>query len=157
VVGQYQVGSSACDWQPGQTGQTRAVGGRLTTGSAPRPLFQQGTDTMRRYGWLTIFFLASAGSASASSWAEGLFDDLSRDFGSVARGPILSHPFRLVNNTKQTVHIAGLRVSCSACTTARALQTTLAPGQETAIVVQMDTRRFSNYKTVTVYVTFDQP
>src|SRR5262245_10626034 len=110
---------------------------------------------MRRYGLLGVVFFVFAGQATAS-WADALFDDLSRDFGSVPRGPSVTHPFRIVNNTKQMVRIAGVRVSCG-CTTARALQTSLAPGQETAILVQMDTRRFSGTKIVTVYVTFDLP
>src|SRR5581483_5631416 len=49
-----------------------------------------------------------------------------------------------------------VRVSCG-CTTARALHTTLAPGQETAILAQMDTRRFLGTRSVTIYVQFDQP
>lgn len=113
---------------------------------------------MRRYGWLVaVVWASAAGNADASSWADGMFEELSRDFGSVPRGQVLTHPFRLINNTKQTVHISGVRVSCTACTTARSLQTTLAPGQETAILVNMDTRRFSNTRSVTVYVAFDQP
>ena len=90
---------------------------------------------MRRYGWLMVVALMSADAARAS-WADALFEELSRDFGSVPRGQVLTHPFRLVNTTKQPIHIAGVRVSCSACTSARALQTTLAPGQETAVLVQ---------------------
>jgi hypothetical protein len=85
-----------------------------------------------------------------------LFDEVSRDFGSVPRGPTLTHPFRLVNKTGQRVHIASVRVSCG-CTSAQALQTDLAPGQETAILVQMDTRRFQHSKNVTIFVQFDQP
>jgi hypothetical protein len=115
---------------------------------------------MRPYGLLITVLLAAgplAGPSPAASWADGLFEELSRDFGSVPRGQMVTHPFRIVNNTRHTVRIAGVRVSCTACTTAKALQTTLAPGQETAVVVQMDTRRFSNGKSVTVYVTFDQP
>src|SRR5262249_23913934 len=111
---------------------------------------------MARFGLVMAVLVTAAGQASASSWADSMFDELSRDFGSVPRGPTLSHPFRLVNTSKQTVHIADVRVSCS-CTTARALQTTLGPGQETAILVQMDTRRFSNAPAVTVFAPFDQP
>lgn len=85
-----------------------------------------------------------------------MFDELSRDFGSVPRGQILLHPFRIVNNTKQPIHIANVRVSCG-CVSARAIQTYLQPGQETAILAQMDTNRFINTKTVTIFVTFDQP
>ncbi|MCI0456937.1 MAG: DUF1573 domain-containing protein [Gemmataceae bacterium] len=111
---------------------------------------------MFRYTLVIVLGLCAARSASAS-WADGLFDELSRDFGSVPRGPTLTHPFRLVNRTGAPLHISSVRVSCSACVSARALQESLPPGQETAILVHMDTRRFSNTKNVTIFVTFDQP
>jgi len=85
-----------------------------------------------------------------------LFDELSRDFGSVPRGPPLTHSYRVVNNTGGPVHIAGVRVSCG-CTSAAALKTDLKPGEETVILTHMDTRRFTGVKTVIIYVTFDQP
>jgi len=108
-----------------------------------------------RYSLVVLLGLCATGPASAS-WADTLFDELSRDFGSVPRGPTLTHPFRLVNKTNQNVHIASVRVSCG-CTSAQALQQDLAPGQETAILVQMDTRRFQHTKSVTIFVQFDQP
>ena len=108
-----------------------------------------------RFSLVILLGLCVTGSASAS-WADALFDELSRDFGSVPRGPTLTHPFRLVNKTNQRVHIASVRVSCG-CTSAQALQHDLAPGQETAILVQMDTRRFQHTKSVTIFVQFDQP
>jgi hypothetical protein len=111
---------------------------------------------MVRYSIALALSLAVAGTASASSWADSMFDGLSRDFGSVPRGPTLTHPFRIVNKTNAQVHISSVRVSCG-CTSAQALKTTLAPGQETAIVISMDTRRFVGSKNVTVYVQFDQP
>jgi hypothetical protein len=111
---------------------------------------------MYRYIVILAVGLWTAGAAGAQSWAEGMFDGLSRDFGSVPRGPAVSHPFRIVNNTSQSVRIHGIRVSCG-CLTAYALTNQLAPGQETALVVNMDTSRFQNSRTVTIYVTFDQP
>jgi hypothetical protein len=111
---------------------------------------------MVRYSLVLALGLALSGTASASNWADSMFDELSRDFGSVPRGPTLTHPFRIVNKTGTQVHISSVRVSCG-CTSAQALKTTLAPGQETAIVIQMDTRRFVGFKNVTVYVQFDQP
>jgi hypothetical protein len=110
---------------------------------------------MSRYSLVILLGLCAAQPVSAS-WADGLFDELSRDFGSVPRGPTLTHPFRLVNRTNTPLHIASVRVSCG-CVAAQALQHDLAPGQETAILVHMDTRRFSNTKNVTIFVTFDQP
>jgi Protein of unknown function (DUF1573) len=111
---------------------------------------------MLRYSLALVLGLVCTGTATASTWADSLFDELSRDFGSVPRGPTLTHPFRIVNKTGAPVQIASVRVSCG-CTSARALQTYLAPGQETAILVEMDTRRFAGAKNVTIYVQFSQP
>jgi len=85
-----------------------------------------------------------------------MFQELSKDFGSVPRGPTVSYLFRLTNNTAHPVHIAGVRISCG-CTTAAALATNLAPGQSTAIQAFMDTGRFRGTKAVTIYVSFDRP
>src|SRR4051812_37913509 len=111
---------------------------------------------MVRYSLMCVALLAAAGQARATSWADGMFDELSRDFGSVPRGQVLSHPFRLVNNTGSPVRTTNVRVSCG-CPPPHAPQSYRAPGQETAILAQMDTRRFYNTKNVTIYVTFDQP
>ena len=111
---------------------------------------------MLRYSLVCLAGLLMAGSAGAASWADALFEDLSKDFGSVPRGPTLTYPFRLVNRTNNVVNIASVRVSCG-CTTATALKNTLNPGEETSIVAQMDTRRFTGIKTVTIYVQFDRP
>jgi hypothetical protein len=48
-------------------------------------------------------------------------------------------------------------VSCGRCSSARALQYELQPGQETAIMATMDTNQFLNTKTITIFVTFSQP
>jgi hypothetical protein len=111
---------------------------------------------MCRYSLVLLAGLGLVGPASAATWADAMFEDLSKDFGSVPRGPTLQYPFRLVNKTKTTVTIANVRVSCG-CVTATALKGSLAPGEETAVLAQMDTRRFSGAKTVTIYVQFEQP
>lgn len=110
---------------------------------------------MLRY-CLVSFMLLAAANHAAAGWADSLFDELSRDFGSVPHGQVVNHPFRIVNNTKETVRIGEVRVSCG-CVSARAIQRVLAPGQETVIYAQMDTSRFYNTKSVTIYVPFDQP
>ena len=111
---------------------------------------------MLRFSFVVLAGLSLTGSVSAASWADRLFDELSKDFGSVPRGPALVHQFRLVNNTKSTVNISNIRVSCG-CVSAQALKTTLAPGEETAIAAQMDTTRFTGAKSVTIYVQFNRP
>lgn len=110
---------------------------------------------MVRSTLVVLVGLLSAGAAPAS-WADAMFKELSMDFGSVQRGPTLHHSFRVTNNTKENVHIAGVRVSCG-CVSASATDNDLAPGQETTIEAQMDTRRFSGHKAVTVFVQFDRP
>jgi Protein of unknown function (DUF1573) len=110
---------------------------------------------MLRYSCVVVLGLLAAGPAAAS-WADGLFDELSKDFGSVPRGPALTHPFRVKNNTKGDVNISNVRVSCG-CTSAWAVKTHLAPGEETAVMARMDTTRFSGPKTVTIFVQFDSP
>lgn len=111
---------------------------------------------MYRYSMLCVALLAVATQAQAQTTANGMFDELSRDFGSVPKGQLLTHYFRVVNNTDKPVQIRSVGVSCN-CVSARALQNYLQPGQETAILAQMDTNRFSNSRTVTIYVVFDQP
>ena len=111
---------------------------------------------MLRNSFVLIVGLWTANVAWAGSWAEGLFDELGRDFGTVPRGPTLHHPFRIVNQTGQTVHIANVRVSCG-CVSANALRDDVPPGQSTAVMANMDTMRFFGTRTVTIYVQFDRP
>jgi Protein of unknown function (DUF1573) len=111
---------------------------------------------MLRYSVVLVAGFWVAGTAGAATWADGLFDELSKDFGSVPRGPMLKHHFRIVNRTNQAVHISLVKVSCG-CVTAAAVNTYLKPGEETSILVTMDTTRFTGPKSVTIHVQFDQP
>jgi hypothetical protein len=112
---------------------------------------------MLRYSLVLIAGFSVAGSAGAATWADGLFDELSKDFGSVPRGPAQKHNFRVVNKTKQAVNISTVRVSCGCLTAYASPKTFLQPGEETTIVTTMDTTRFTGAKSVTVYVQFDRP
>ena len=108
---------------------------------------------------LTFVFLAgvwTAGPARAASSVDGLFQELTKDFGAVPRGPVLHHSFPIKNVTNDTVHISGIRVSCG-CLTATALKSVLAPGEETTLAVRMDTTRFTGAKNASIYVQLDQP
>ena len=111
---------------------------------------------MFRYQLVVLLGLCTAVPAASSSWAEAMFPQLTQDFGSVARGPTLTHAFHLVNRSASPVHIAGVRVSCG-CVSAAALENDVAPGKDSAIQAQMDTSRFAGPKTVTIFVTFDRP
>jgi len=100
--------------------------------------------------------LLGPASASAESWAEGLFTERIKDFGSVPRGSVLVHPFAIHNNSGAPIHVADLRVSCG-CVEARMEHPDVLPGQSATVVVQMHSDRFIGDKTVTVYVHFDRP
>jgi Protein of unknown function (DUF1573) len=111
---------------------------------------------MSRYCYVLLAGLVASAPAVAATWADAMFDELSKDFGSVAHGPVQTHSFRVVNNTKQQVNISSVRVSCG-CTSASAERSLLNPGEETAIVARMDTSRFIGVKSVTIFVQFDRP
>ena len=102
-----------------------------------------------------VMFTTGLASASASD----LFGEKTKDFGVTPRGPVLVHYFRVTNTTNNTVTIGQPRVSCG-CVTANILKNQLAPGESTAVLAQMDTRRINTpyaVKTVTVYVPFLAP
>jgi hypothetical protein len=112
---------------------------------------------MLRYSLVLVAGFWVAGSAGADTWAEGLFSELSKDFGSVPRGPGQKHDFRVFNNTRSPVNITSVRVSCGCVSASAYPRTYLKPGEETWIRAQMDTSRFIGPKSVTIYVQFDRP
>jgi len=110
---------------------------------------------MLRHGFVLLAGVLVTHHAQAG-WADALFDEMSKDFGSVPHGQVMTHTFRIKNTTGNPVTISGIRVSCG-CVTATAATGSLAPGQETTLTARMDTSRFFNVRTVTIFVTFGQP
>jgi hypothetical protein len=104
----------------------------------------------------TILVLLAAGAAPAAHWPDDMFEESSWDFGAVPRGPAVMHSFRFKNTTGETLHIGNVRVSCG-CTNAQAAKSSVRSGEESAILAQMDTTRFHGNKSVTIYVTLDEP
>jgi len=111
---------------------------------------------MLRYIVVLLAALGAAPYAAAGSWADDLFPEHAKDFGSVPRGPVLVHPFRVVNNTDKPVHVNRLRVSCG-CTVAQMETPEVPPGKSATIVAEMHTDRFYGDKTVLIFVEFVQP
>jgi len=112
---------------------------------------------MTRLALGVLVSLVAAGSASAG--ATDYFTELSKDFGTTPRGPVLMHYFTIKNTTAQTVQIGQPRVSCG-CVSTQLLKSSLAPGESTAVLAMMDTRRIPQagvVKTVIVYVPFLAP
>jgi hypothetical protein len=116
----------------------------------------QGIDIMFRFSTsllIGVCFIAPLGAADGLA---ALFDTQSHNFGNVAIGTMLHHDFKIKNTTNQTLHIGGLRVSCG-CTTPSTPNATILPGETGIVHAQMDSRRFSGPKSVTIFVLFDQP
>lgn len=111
---------------------------------------------MLRYSLVLVAGLLIAGPLPAATWADAVFDELKKDFGSVPRGPTLTHHFRITNSTKQSLAIASVRVSCG-CVTAVAAKGLLSPGESTILTAHMDTTRFIGPRTVTIFVQFSSP
>jgi len=111
---------------------------------------------MLHYQGIVMLALCATAPASAATWADALFQEHDKDFAVVPRGPTLVHHFRLTNTTSQPIHISDVRVSCG-CVSARALENNVAPGQSTAILAEMDSRRFVGPKKVFIFVQLDRP
>src|SRR5690349_16053026 len=110
---------------------------------------------MFRYSLAIVAGLCAAGPTAAASWADQMLQELSKDFGSVPRGPTLHHSVSRQYNSVSVEQFANVRVSGS-CTTAYAVKTVLQPGGETTSAARMDTTRFTGVKRVAIYVLFDQ-
>ena len=95
-------------------------------------------------------------TAVSRAGTEGYFEDRVKDFGPVARGPMLVHYYKFTNTGKETLTIRSVRVSCG-CTTAFAPVANIAPGETSYIGAQMDSRRFTGHKSVEIYIDFVAP
>lgn len=87
-----------------------------------------------------------------TNWAQSLFDEKEHDFGPVAHGAIVRHPFKLTNRLGHFVTILDVRASCG-CTSGKANVTTLQPGEQGVVTAQMDTRNFVGHKATVLFVT----
>ncbi|MCS7045503.1 MAG: DUF1573 domain-containing protein [Gemmataceae bacterium] len=108
-----------------------------------------------RIAVLTVIVLAHAASSATaqSPWANKLFgNELSHDFGTVARGTQLKHSFKMTNIYKVPLQITEVRTVCN-CVTATVSTKLLQPNETGYLHVNMDAARFNGPKTVTIYVT----
>jgi hypothetical protein len=98
-------------------------------------------------------------TGSAFAGATDYFTETSKDFGTTPRGPVLTHYFYFKNTSDKTVSLGAPRVSCG-CVSASILKGQLQPGETTAVVAYMDTRKIpvaNSQRVVTVFVPFVAP
>jgi beta-lactamase regulating signal transducer with metallopeptidase domain len=98
----------------------------------------------------------STDSERKASWADAVFQEIYKDFGTVRNDRPLTHRFRLVNRSGADLHIAAVRSSC-ACLTAKAQAAEVGPGKDSFIEVTLDPSRFNGPKVVRVIVQLDKP
>jgi hypothetical protein len=78
------------------------------------------------------------------------------DFGSVKKGEILKHDFRLKNDSERILNIGAANASCD-CIVAGVKKNKLAPAEETQVSVQFDTAGYHGSSEQFVYVNTDDP
>jgi len=100
--------------------------------------------------------LSLAGSANAQDWARKMFNTLSHDFGTVARGARAEYRFEVTNLYKEDVHITSVESSCG-CTSPEITKQTLKTFEKAEIIAVFNTRAFLGAKNAIVTVRFDQP
>lgn len=99
-----------------------------------------------------LVFTLSASTAQAQSWADRMFNELSHNWGPVARGATVRYPFYLTNTLNEPINIVGLRPSCG-CTSGASDKSLLQPGERATVEAQMDTTNFVGHKATILFVT----
>ena len=107
--------------------------------------------------WLACgIVLADASSLDGQEWAAKMFNTLSHDFGTLARGSKAVYRFQVKNGYEEDAHIAAVRSSCG-CTTPQIVKSDLKTFEVGEIVAEFNTSSFMGQKHATVTVTFDKP
>ncbi len=106
---------------------------------------------------LPLFGMVLAGSpAWGQSWASKMFPVKKHNFGTVARGAKAEYAFEFKNLYKETIHVAGVRVSCG-CTSAKVTQATVPSLETSSILATFNTRSFVGQRGATITVIIDRP
>jgi hypothetical protein len=103
-----------------------------------------------------VVLVVGTTSASAANWGESLFSERTHDFGTVARGSVVRHPFVLTNRLAEPVTIVNIRASCG-CTSGSANASVVPPGGSAIVEAQMDTRNFVGPKATVLFVLLATP
>ena len=123
-------------------------------------------NVVRNVVAVMLFFLSAWGNPSvgpfggapccAQEWASKMFDTLSHDFGTVARGSKAVYRFQVKNIYEEDAHILSVRSSCG-CTTPQIVKPSLKTFEVGEIVAEFNTISFMGQKHATITVTFDKP
>lgn len=85
-----------------------------------------------------------------------LFDSTSKDFGNIPRGSVNVHRFILTNKLDRPIHARSVSSSCK-CAEPKLVSDLANPGEELVVEVAFNTTTFTGERSMTIFVTFDQP
>jgi hypothetical protein len=102
--------------------------------------------------WLTAQ-PAPAMEAPAQDWGPALFNNkVIHDFGTVARGALAEHRFKLENVYREDIEINSVTAACG-CTKLSSTKKLVKMYETAEIVAELDTRRFIGFKEATIRVS----
>ena len=102
--------------------------------------------------WLTAQ-PAPAMEAPAQEWGPALFNNkVIHDFGTVARGALAEHRFKLENVYREDIDISSVTAACG-CTKLSSTKKLVKMYETAEIVAELDTRRFIGFKEATIRVS----
>jgi hypothetical protein len=101
-----------------------------------------------------LVVLLAVQHAGAQEWAVKMFDTLSHDFGTVAKGSKAQFRFQVKNIYQEDAHITGLRSSCG-CTTVQVTKPLIKTFETSEIVADFNTRDFQGARNATIFVRLD--
>ena len=99
-----------------------------------------------------IFWTMSGSAVQAQSWADVMFNELSHNWGTVARGATVRYPFYLTNTLNEPITIVSLRPSCG-CTSGASDKSVVGPGERATVEAQMNTINFVGHKATILFVS----
>ncbi len=111
---------------------------------------------MKRFVAVGLLAALACAPAYGQEWAAKMFPVKKHEFGTVARGAKAEYAFEFKNLYKETIHIAGVRVSCG-CTSTKVSQATVKSLETSSIVAIFNTRSFVGRRGATITVTIDRP
>jgi hypothetical protein len=107
-----------------------------------------------------VMAVAVAPTAGAQEWARKMFlkcsDNLSHDFGVVAKDSKTVYDFEFQNIYEEDIHVAGVRSSCR-CTVPQVTKNTLKTWEKGAVRAVFNTKSYLGRGSATLTVIIDKP
>src|SRR5262249_2082688 len=114
-------------------------------------LVRKGTDMRHWVLTLATAAVLAAPAAAQTEWANKLFEETSKDFGTCPRGAQLKHSFKMTNIYKVPLEFTDVTPKCN-CVTCTLTHKVLQPNEPGYLNIVMDGTRFTGHKAVNIQV-----